>query len=85
MSTRQLWETLVELAEATAPTGRSAGMVRVDTLGISMPLELTMPVRDGVAEVRGAAPAWRWTTPFDLPTSRLSITLGIMGAEGLAS
>lgn len=85
MSTRQLWETLVELAEAADPVGRAAGMVRVDTLGISMPLELTVHVHDGDVEVRGAAPGWRWTTPFDLPASRLSMTLAMMGAEAPAS
>lgn len=81
MSRRPLWETLVELADAAAPIGRAAGTVRVDTLDITMPVELTMRVHDGETELCGAAPGWRWTTPFDLPASRLTMSLGMLGGE----
>jgi hypothetical protein len=76
MSTRALWETVLELADSVRPTDDVAQMVRVTRLDVTLPIEMRLRFHEGEdVELLGDVPQWRWTTPFDVPTSRLTLQM----------
>ena len=81
MRKRPLWETLVDLAHAVMPAdGLEAEMIRVTSVEMNLPVEVT--VRQSIAGIEFLAdmPVWRMSTFFDAPKSRMTI----LWAEGLA-
>jgi hypothetical protein len=74
MSRRELWETVTELTESVLPTAKTAGMIRVTRLSVSMPIELALRTRDDDdPDILADAPRWRWETAYDVTPSRLTI------------
>jgi hypothetical protein len=72
---RPFWETLVEMAEAVAPTTAETG-IRVTSLHLDVPIQVQIrQSHGGELEFLADVPQWRWTTEFDLRPCRMRLTL----------
>jgi hypothetical protein len=72
MTTRPLADALEDLARALTPLPTSG--LRVTELEASVPFDVGIARRsDGVVEVSGEIPSWRWRTAFDHEPGRLTI------------
>ncbi len=71
---RPFWQTLVEMAEAVAPTAAETG-IRVTSLHLDVPIQVQMRQSHEELEFLADVPQWRWTTDFDLRPCRMRLTL----------
>jgi hypothetical protein len=80
---RAFWETLVDMAEAVAPTAGEAG-IRVTSLELDVPIQVQLRQSHGEMEFLADVPRWRWTSDFDLRPCRMRVTLAeaVTGDEG---
>jgi hypothetical protein len=68
-----LWETVIELVDATQARAGAAGQVRILSITLDLPIRISVADTDRGWEVRGDLPNWRWRTSFDDPPSRLRL------------
>lgn len=81
---RMLWESLMDWFEAAQPIGEARNWVRVTGMEVDAPIELTLrpnAAADGGYDVLADVPRWRMASGFDVPASRLQVTLGLSGRE----
>lgn len=79
---RELWQMIVELADAVAPLGGTSSMLRVTGLSLDMPIEVDLRTgRDG-QELKADLPRWRSPSGFDVPRGRLQVRFGEQEASG---
>jgi len=72
---RELWETLLDVAEAVQPTGEAEGVLRITGITLDLPLETQVRTRDSKLVILADLPRWRWRTTFDERPGRLLVTL----------
>lgn len=72
----ELWETVVDLVGSAMPDDEAQNVVRVTSIWLDVPIEVTM--RSGArtseeVKVLAHLPRWRWTTVFDDQRGRLKL------------
>jgi hypothetical protein len=70
---RELWEMIVEMADAIMPLGTASQVLHVTDLSLDMPIEVEVrPTAQGYT-VRADVPRWRLASGFEPPRGRLRL------------
>lgn len=71
---RLLADTLIELAEALAPSGGGGDpLIRITRLFINVPIEIRLTKSGEEWELHADLPQWRWQTGLEEPRGRLQM------------
>lgn len=70
-----LWATVADLLESVTPSGPAAELLRIQSMHVDLPMDLTFrQTKEGV-ELLGSPPRWRLRTAFDRPPGRMRIDI----------